>query len=558
MLVGGVDTRDVPIAELRASVALVTQRPVLFSVPLRENLLAGREDADWDEVLAACAAAGVDAFGPTLPDGYDTLIGERGVNLSGGQRQRVALARALVTGARVVVLDDPLSAVDTFTERRLVKRLRPALAGRTVLVATQRLSTVELADRAVVLVDGRIVESGTPAELLRAGGPVRDALRRRGDRRMRRLWKYLEGRRLIAALMILVGAGNAAGQTGGWLLVRNAIDNGIASRQRAPPDDHRRDLPRRRRGGLGAAGVMIRGLAAIGQAIVIGLRRDLFDHLTGLSLRYFSQQKAGWIIARLTSDVDAVSDTLSQGMPTLVSSIILLPAAVVALLIADWRLGLIAFAVLPPALILSRWFQRISHAANVEQRNRIAAVTAQIAESVAGMAVVQAFNRERRFQAEFDELNAANRAQATYVQKIFSVFFPSIEFLGVLATGRRPLLRLAPLRARRPDDRDADHGDLPPAARLPAAAGALGRVRPAAVGTAAMVKIASILDEEPEIRDRPGARRCRGSSAISISSTSSSRTGRSRFSTASRSACRRAIASRSSASRVTASRRSRG
>jgi ABC-type multidrug transport system fused ATPase/permease subunit len=170
VLVGGVDTRDVRLADLRADVALVTQRPVLFSVPLRDNLTAGREDADWDDVLAACEAAGVDAFAPGLPDGYDTLIGERGINLSGGQRQRVALARALVTGARVVVLDDPLSAVDTLTERRLVKRLRPALAGRTVLVATQRLSTVEIADRAVVLVDGRIVESGTPPELLRGGG----------------------------------------------------------------------------------------------------------------------------------------------------------------------------------------------------------------------------------------------------------------------------------------------------------------------------------------------------------------------------------------------------
>ena len=168
--IGDVDTRDVRLAELRASVAIVTQRPVLFSVPLRENLTAGREDADWDDVLAACEAAGVDAFAPNLPEGYDTLIGERGVNLSGGQRQRVALARALVTGARVVVLDDPLSAVDTLTERRLVKRLRPALSGHTVLVATQRLSTIEIADRAVVLVDGRIVESGTPAQLLRADG----------------------------------------------------------------------------------------------------------------------------------------------------------------------------------------------------------------------------------------------------------------------------------------------------------------------------------------------------------------------------------------------------
>ena len=168
---GGVDIRDVRIADLRASVAVVTQRPVLFSVSLRENLTAGREDADWDEVLAACEAAGVDTFGPTLPEGYETLIGERGVNLSGGQRQRVALARALLTYARVVVLDDPLSAVDTFTERRLVARLRPALTGRTVLVATQRLSTVWLADRAVVLREGAIVASGPPADLLRAGGP---------------------------------------------------------------------------------------------------------------------------------------------------------------------------------------------------------------------------------------------------------------------------------------------------------------------------------------------------------------------------------------------------
>jgi ABC-type multidrug transport system fused ATPase/permease subunit len=170
VLIGGVDTRDLRIEDLRGAVALVTQRPVLFSAPLRENLTAGREDHDWDSVLAACVAAGVDDFAATLPDGYDTLIGERGVNLSGGQRQRVALARALIADTRIVVLDDPLSAVDTLTERRLVRRLKPALAGRTVLLATQRLSTVTLADRAVVLRGGRTVESGDPRELLGAGG----------------------------------------------------------------------------------------------------------------------------------------------------------------------------------------------------------------------------------------------------------------------------------------------------------------------------------------------------------------------------------------------------
>ncbi|MFL6028760.1 MAG: ABC transporter ATP-binding protein [Gaiellaceae bacterium] len=170
VLLGGVDARDVPIAELRSAVAIVTQRPILFSIPLRDNLTAGNPDVSWDVVLEACEAAGVAEFANDLPDGYDTLIGERGVNLSGGQRQRVALARALIAGARVIVLDDPLSAVDTETERLLVDTLRPAVAGRTVLVATQRLSTVQVADRAVVLVDGRIVQDGTPGELLKDEG----------------------------------------------------------------------------------------------------------------------------------------------------------------------------------------------------------------------------------------------------------------------------------------------------------------------------------------------------------------------------------------------------
>ncbi len=322
---------------------------------------------------------------------------------------------------------------------------------------------------------------------------------------MTRLWRYLEGRRLRAVLMVFVATGNAACQTGGWLLVRNAIDKGIAAR-----DAHHLTVIVAIYLGVAGAGWvlqawLIRGLAGIGQRMTLGLRRDLFDHLTGLSLRYFSQQKAGWIIARLTSDVDAVSDVLSQGMPTLVSNVVLLPAAIAALLIADWRLGLVVFAVVPPALVLSRWFQRTSHVALVETRNRIAAVTAQIAESVSGMAVVQAFNRERRFQEQFDELNAANREQSIYTQKIFSIFFPSIEFLGVIAGGAvlyvgEKLLAHHTLTI----------GTLITALYLlqlvfqplQELSDVYGQLQS---GAAAMVKIATILDEEPEIRDRPAA-----------------------------------------------------
>ena len=217
VLVGGVDTRDLPIAELRADVALVTQRPVLFSVPLRENLTRRTRGRGLGARRSPRAeAAGVDSFGPTLPEGYETLIGERGVNLSGGQRQRTALARALATGARVVVLDDPLSAVDTFTERRLVEAPPP----RARRPHRPRRDAASLDGRARRprrrphgRPDRRVGQAGRPAPRRR---PVRAALRRRGGR-VRRLTKYLEGRKLVAALMILVGAGNAAAQSGGWL-----------------------------------------------------------------------------------------------------------------------------------------------------------------------------------------------------------------------------------------------------------------------------------------------------------------------------------------------------
>jgi ABC-type multidrug transport system fused ATPase/permease subunit len=322
---------------------------------------------------------------------------------------------------------------------------------------------------------------------------------------VKRLFRYLEGQRLNAALMILVATGNAICQTGGWLLVRNAIDNGISA-------GNERYLTIIviiylvvAAIGWALQAVLIRGLAGIGQRIVLRLRRDLFDHLTGLSLRYFSQQKAGWIIARLTSDVDAVSDVLSAGMPTLVANVILLPAAIAALLIADWRLGLVVFAVVPPALILTRWFQRTSHVALVETRNRIGAVTAQIAESVSGMAVIQAYNRERTFQAEFDGLNAANREQNVYTQKIFSIFFPSIEWLGALAT-----VGVLYTGSKLLSSGSLTIGTLITALYLlqlvfqplQELSDVYGQLQS---GAAAMVKIATILDEQPEVQDKEGA-----------------------------------------------------
>ena len=321
-----------------------------------------------------------------------------------------------------------------------------------------------------------------------------------------RLWRYTEGRRRRLAGIGLLAALSAGAPTAGWIIVGDAVDNGIRA-----GDDGRLALDVAAYVGVNAAAWLLGTatwvlLAAVGQRVVYELRRDLFDHLTSLSLRYFSEQRAGWIIARLTSDVDALSDVLNQGLTTLVVNSLTLVAAVIGLFVLDWRLGLIALLVLPPGVAVTRWFQRRSHAAFGEVRTRIAAVTAQLAESIAGMAVVQAFNRERAFQREFEELNEANRRANVVAQKLSSVFFPAIELLGVIATAA--VLFGGALMI---DDGTLRIGTLIAAVGLlqlvfqplQELSELYGQVQAA---HAAMDKISTVLDAERDITDRPGAR----------------------------------------------------
>src|SRR5205085_11866717 len=153
------------LVELRAEVATAFEDPVLFSMSVRENLTLGRPAATDEEVDAAIALAQAD-FVHRLPWGLDTRIGEQGLSLSGGQRQRLALARAIIGRPRVLVLDDPLSAVDVHTEKLVQDALRPVLADSTVFLVVHRPSTVALADRAALLDGGRLVAVGTHHDLL--------------------------------------------------------------------------------------------------------------------------------------------------------------------------------------------------------------------------------------------------------------------------------------------------------------------------------------------------------------------------------------------------------
>lgn len=168
--IGGRDVRDWHLDDLRAHVALVSQDTWLFHGTVRENLLLGRPDASADDLERAARAAEAHDFISRLPDGYDTLIGERGLKLSGGERQRIAIARALLRDAPVLILDEATSAVDVAGEAAIGRALDRLTAGRTTLVIAHRLSTVQRADRIVVLERGRIVESGDHRSLMTTGG----------------------------------------------------------------------------------------------------------------------------------------------------------------------------------------------------------------------------------------------------------------------------------------------------------------------------------------------------------------------------------------------------
>jgi ATP-binding cassette subfamily B protein len=171
--IDGHDLRDVTAASLRSQLAIVPQESFLFAGSVRDNIAFGRPEATLDEVRAAARAVGADRFIDELPDGYDTLVQERGGRLSIGQRQLVAFARALLADPRLLILDEATSSVDIATEARIEEALETLLAGRTAFVVAHRLSTIRRADRIVVLENGAVVEAGTHDELIARGGRYR-------------------------------------------------------------------------------------------------------------------------------------------------------------------------------------------------------------------------------------------------------------------------------------------------------------------------------------------------------------------------------------------------
>jgi len=552
--IDGVDLRDLQLPSLRSQLGVVFEESFLFSETIRDNLRYGRPDAGDEEIVRAARWAQADGFIEALPEGYDTVVGERGLTLSGGQRQRIALARALLTDPQVLLLDDATSSIDVRTEEEIHDTLRRVMEGRTTILVAHRRSTLNLADRIVVLDGGRVVDSGTHDELvgrcrlyrLLLGGPddgdldtiADDALVSAGngnghadergngggdgergrDGVTASAWRqqaeaagaladtqrqsYVAARQASGA-----GFGGMAMAGGGMVGFARLSDPPtpelVAQIEALPPIIDEPDVdpaeeskpaphftfgqvlqPQRRRiiwgtilvganalatlagpyligvgvqkgiegddfGWLMAASGMFLVSAVtvsillyvstivssrIGQELLLGLRIRVFAHLQRLGLDYYDREMTGRILTRMTSDIEALQSLLQSGFIDALVQLVTFVGAIVILTSMNAELALVVLAVVPPLIISTVWFRRRSAKAYSEVRDRIAAVNANLAESISGVRVAQAFAREQRNMAGFRTVAGQHRSARIDSTLIASTYFPFVEMLSNVAT----------------------------------------------------------------------------------------------------------------------------
>ncbi|ASU77709.1 ABC transporter ATP-binding protein [Actinopolyspora erythraea] len=530
------DIRRLRLDSLRSAVGVVFEEAFLFSDTVRGNIAYGHPNASEEEILAAARAAEAHEFITELSQGYDTLVGERGLTLSGGQRQRIALARALLTDPRILVLDDATSAVDPATEAAIHTTLDSVTAERTTLLVAHRRSTLALADRIALLDEGEVVDIGTQRELEQRSELFRELLpdpsgaaeRPRhpvcepGEEPTPELWPGEEhGQRhgywtgtatsTESSLAAVGAAGRSTGTPpasgagrpkGSTVAATPPSEELSAAIDRLPPATDEPELngtdptapdpgfrlaklfrpirwgvvltvllvaagaavsvsmPSLIRwgvdGGVGTndpdalftatavgAGMVLLGWVAMrwqtvvaartGETLLYLLRLRSFAQLQRLGLDYYERERAGRIMTRMTTDVDALSSFLQTGLATAVVSLSTIVGVAVALVVTDPSLALVALSVTPLLVVATLIFRRVSATAYAEARERVSTVNAEMQENVSGLRVSQANRRERLTAEKFAARSDAYRRSRLRAQRYIATYFPFVSLLSEVA-----------------------------------------------------------------------------------------------------------------------------
>jgi ATP-binding cassette subfamily B protein len=531
--IDGADVRDVTLASLRRQIGVVFEESFLFSDSVRANIAYGKPDASMEEVEAAARVAEAHEFITTLADGYDTMVGERGLTLSGGQRQRIALARALLTDPRILILDDATSSVDSRVEEEIHATLRRVMEGRTTLLVAHRRSTLRLADRIAVVDRGRIIDQGTHVELLDRcrlyrlllAGPGDDAegidAREEAAAAARNdaigpdgvtpsAWPRASNGRSAPGVALAVpefgmrgggGGGGGRGQ-GDWMsglpptpellakveALRAANDDpgvDVAAESLSDADFSLLRFIRPYRRGLVAGLILVvldaaatlagpvlirqgldRGVLrgttsslmiaagaffvvtvadlvdSMAQTFITGrtsermlfaLRVRIWSHLQRLSIDYYDREMAGRIMTRMTTDVDALSDLLENGLITAIVNLFTFAGVAVVMITMNVQLALALLSVVVPLIVATVAFRRRSARAYRTARDRIAVVNANLQESLAGVRESQAFVREQRNESDFRQVAGSYLDARVAAQRLVALYFPFVEFLSEIA-----------------------------------------------------------------------------------------------------------------------------
>ncbi|MGD0780538.1 MAG: ABC transporter ATP-binding protein [Dehalococcoidales bacterium] len=488
----GKDIRDLTLESLRRNVGIVHQDTFLFSATIRENISYGKPGATLDEIIKAAKIAQLHDFVMSLPEGYDTWVGERGITLSGGQKQRLAIARTLLLNPRIVIMDDATSSVDMETEHEIRQALNSLLKGRTTFIIAQRLRSVQMANLILVLENGRVVEHGSHQELIAQNGyynrlynlqfqyqegwqtpteeetvteepeetlplPVAEAqpiplLGRRHTRSslsdsddivygkpydsriVARMAKYFAPHKVAVILTILTTLFYTGTIVASPYLVGLAINNYIVAGDIAGLNFAIMLFIGNALLNLVAYWGQIRAEAVIGQGILLRLRRQIFSHLQRLSISFFDHNEAGRIMSRAQDDIGEMGDFLDSGAFWVVGEIVSLIAIVVVMLTMNLNLALIAMVVVPFDFVFIYYWQKRQRQSFIFARQKLSAVNASLQENITGIRLIQSLSREKINAEHFDRVNKENLEANLKAARYSTVGMPVLETFVSIAT----------------------------------------------------------------------------------------------------------------------------